>query len=316
MIPGRVSVVIIFLDAERFLAEAIESVMTQTHPDWELLLVDDGSTDGSSGIAERAVAARPERVRYLEHPGHRNRGTSASRNLGAANASGSFLTFLDADDVLLPRALETLVGALDREPRAAMAYGPLEYWYSWAGAEAYGRDFVRSLDVPAPALLEPPDLLLRFLRRRAAVHCGMLVRTPAFREVRGFEDEFRGMYDDQAFCAKVCLRWPVGTTSTCGYRYRQHAASSCAVADRSGQHELGRDRFLRWLQGYLAEHGLEDERVADALRRELWWLHPRLHHLMRRVWRVSRRLSGRIRRITSRSNDHRAARPPREPTFR
>src|SRR3954451_25115181 len=80
--PPRVSVVTPFLNAERFLAEAVDSVLAQTYTDWELLLVDDGSSDGSTEVARNYVGLNPARVRYLEHPGHMNRGTSASRNLG------------------------------------------------------------------------------------------------------------------------------------------------------------------------------------------------------------------------------------------
>ncbi|HEX8089705.1 MAG TPA: glycosyltransferase family 2 protein, partial [Blastocatellia bacterium] len=94
-----VSVIIIFLNAEEFIAEAIESVFDQTYSDWELLLVDDGSTDASAEIALRYAAGYRGRVRYLEHEGHQNRGMSASRNLGIASARGEFVAFLDADDV-------------------------------------------------------------------------------------------------------------------------------------------------------------------------------------------------------------------------
>ena len=66
-----VSVVTIFLNAERFLDEAVASVFAQTLTDWELLLVDDGSTDGSSEIARRYAHSHPTKVRYLEHEGHR-----------------------------------------------------------------------------------------------------------------------------------------------------------------------------------------------------------------------------------------------------
>lgn len=83
-----VSVVTIFLDAERFIEEAIESVFAQTYDRWELLLVDDGSTDRSRDVARRYAARYPSRVRYLEHPGHQNRGMSPSRNLGIAHAAG------------------------------------------------------------------------------------------------------------------------------------------------------------------------------------------------------------------------------------
>lgn len=295
--PPAVSVVIIFLDPGEFLEEAIDSIRRQTFRDWELLLVDDGSNDGSSEAARLAAGTEPHRIRYLDHPGHQNRGMSASRNLGCAQARGAYVTFLDADDVLTPDALGTLLGTLQATPRAAMAYGPVEYWYSWAGAAAARGDYVQRLGVPAPALIEPPALLLRFLRRRAAAPSGMLVRKDVIREVRGFEESFRGMYEDQAFCAKVCLRRPVVTTAACVYRYRQHPGSSSARADRSGEPDFGRTAFLQWLGGYLGREGNEDMAVREALRNELWWArHPRLHGLLRRVRRLGRGLTRRFRR--------------------
>jgi glycosyltransferase involved in cell wall biosynthesis len=297
-VPARpvVSVVIIFLNPGPFLEEAIESVRRQTFRDWELLLVDDGSGDGSSEVARQAADAEPHRIRYLEHEEHANRGMSASRNLGCLRARGAYITFLDADDMLRPEALETLLSTLRTAPRAAMAYGPVEYWYSWAGERAARADFVQRLGVAAPALLEPPSLLLRFLRRLAAAPSGMLVRAEVIREVRGFEDAFRGMYEDQAFCAKVCLRRPVVTTAKCVYRYRQHPGSSSSRADRSGEPDFGRTAFLQWLGGYLGREGNEDLTVRDALRRELWWArHPRLHGLVRRARRLRRKLTGRLR---------------------
>src|SRR5215470_3934185 len=101
-----VSVVTIFLNAERFIEGALESVFAQTYESWELLLVDDGSTDGSTAIARRFADRNPERVRYIEHAGHVNRGMSASRNAGACAARGIYVAFLDADDVWLSHKLE------------------------------------------------------------------------------------------------------------------------------------------------------------------------------------------------------------------
>src|SRR5918994_2063107 len=97
-----VSCIVIFLDEERFIEEAIKSVFAQTYENWELLLVDDGSTDGSTQIALRYAERHPGKVRYLEHPGHQNRGMSASRNLGISQAKGEYVALLDADDVWLP----------------------------------------------------------------------------------------------------------------------------------------------------------------------------------------------------------------------
>lgn len=88
----------IFYQAERFFSEAVDSVLAQDFPDFELLLCDDGSTDGGTTLARDYAARRPERVRYLEHPGHANRGMSATRNLGLAHARGELIALIDADD--------------------------------------------------------------------------------------------------------------------------------------------------------------------------------------------------------------------------
>src|SRR5262245_22187425 len=109
--PG-VSAIMIFLNAAQFLQEAIWSVFAQTYDDWELLLVDDGSTDGGTDIALRYAHRYPQRVCYLEHPGHQNRGMSASRNLGIRNAKGDYIAFVDADDVWLPSKLAQQVAVL------------------------------------------------------------------------------------------------------------------------------------------------------------------------------------------------------------
>src|SRR5919201_3701787 len=95
--PGpqpEVSVVTIFKDAGAFLEEAIDSVQAQTFPGWELLLVDDGSSDQSTAIAQRHAEIHSQRMSYFEHPHHANLGMSASRNLGIARACGEFIAFL------------------------------------------------------------------------------------------------------------------------------------------------------------------------------------------------------------------------------
>ena len=84
-----VSVVIIFLNAESFIEEAIESVLAQTYGRWELLIVDDGSTDGSKNIARDYAIKNSDKIIYLEHPEHQNKGMSASRNMGMLSASPS-----------------------------------------------------------------------------------------------------------------------------------------------------------------------------------------------------------------------------------
>ena len=280
-----VSVVIIFWNAERFIQEAIESVLVQTYSAWELLLVDDGASDGSTAIARHYAGRHPERVRYLEHAGHANLGMSASRNLGIRDAHGPYLAFLDADDVWFSNTLEAQVAILEAHPEAAMLYGPIQWWYSWTGRpEDRERDYVERLGVPPDAVIQPPALLPLFLRDKAAVPSGVLARREIVEWVGGFEDGFRGEYEDQVFCAKICLNAPVFASGQCWYRYRQHPDSCVLRGQRTGETHAARLRFLNWLATYLSEQKVRERRVWRALELEFWrYRHPRAFRLLRRA---------------------------------
>jgi glycosyltransferase involved in cell wall biosynthesis len=271
-----VSVIIIFLNAEKFMEEAIASVLAQTYDNWELLLVDDGSTDASTQIAQRYVTQYPEKVYYLEHSCHQNRGKGASRNLGIRHAKGKYIAFLDADDIWLPLKLEQQVAILEKQPEAGMLYGDTKYWYSWTGnPEDVQRDFVPKLGVQLNILIKPPKLLPLYLRGKAAVPCtcSILVRREVVEEVGGFEEAFQGIYnvyEDQAFYAKVCLKTAVLASNTCWDGYRQHPDASVAVARKSNQEYYARQFFLKWLEDYLSQNRIKDVEVQQALQKEIW----------------------------------------------
>ena len=278
-----VSVIVIFLNAEEFIQEAIESVLAQTYKHWELLLVDDGSTDESRDIALRCTERHPEKVRYLEHAGHENRGMSVSRNLGIANATGEYIAFLDADDVWLPHKLQHQVSVLESQPRAAMVYGPTQWWYSWSGnAHDRQRDYIHDVGVQPNTLLQPPALLTQFLRvpEMSPCTCSALMRRKVVEQVGGFEERFRGLYEDQAFFAKVSLAAPVFVTSQCSARYRQHANSNCSTTHI--QHSAARSAFLRWLADYISKQ--YNVRRRRRLRTGFWpCRYPKLDRIYQRA---------------------------------
>ena len=255
----RVSVVIAFLNGERYLGEAIESVMAQTYRDWELLLVDDGSTDGSSPIAKEYATRWTGKIRYLEHSVHQNLGTSASRNLGLREASGEYLAYLDGDDVWLPNKLEEQVALLDENPEVAMVYGPAYEWAGWTGRPRDRmRDAFRDNAVPHGTVLRPPQMLQLFLVNQRAVPSpsGILVRTAAIRGVGGSEESFRGMYEDQVLYAKLGIATSVLVSGRCWYKYRVHDDQMVRRSIRAMEGMAIRERYLRWLEGYLVRRGL------------------------------------------------------------
>jgi len=279
-----VSVIMIFLNAEQFIQEAVESIFSQSYPDWELLLVDDGSTDRSTTIALRYASHHPGRVRYIEHPDHQNRGMSASRNLGVCHSRGKFIAFLDADDVWLPDKLKQQVALLENRPEAAMVYGPTQWWYSWTGKpEDRQRDFVHDLGVSPDILVQPPDLLVQIVQNEGVspCTCSVLVRQEAIQRWGGFEEVFQGLYEDQAFFAKLACHAPVFVSSHCSARYRQHPGSNCSVMQETGQDKPARLVFLNWLSAYLSKQKIDSPHVWRAIQKEFWpYQQPGLHRLV------------------------------------
>ena len=259
-----VSVVLIFLNEERFLEEAVHSVCAQTLADWELILVDDGSTDRSTKIA-RALASRDARIRYLEHPRHENRGMAASRNLGAANTTAPYIAFLDGDDVWVPTKLAEQVDLLERMPEVAMVNGASRYWYSWDPAATRSDETVLTGGV-ADRRIDPPEAVLTIYPLGVLDGPGvdLLVRRSVFDAVGGFEERFRGLYEDQSFVIKVFLRYPIYMSSRAWILYRQHDESCCAQISQSAYHRV-RGVFLDWLKDDVERLG--DPRVSAALRR-------------------------------------------------
>lgn len=271
----RVSVIMIFLNAEKFIEEAITSVLEQTYDVWELLLVDDGSTDRSTTIAREYARTYPAKIRYFEHTNHQNLGMSASRNLGLSNAAGENIAFLDADDVWFAHALERQVEILAAHPQAAMVYGGAQMWYSWTGdPNDTSRDYMRRLGVDRAQLFGPQELIPLFLLKTfpTPAMCSLMVRHQVARQVGGFEKTFRSMYEDQVFITKVCLGNSVLVANECWSRYRQHPDSSCAIAQQNEYFHLtqpnkAHENFLIWLERHLLEQNITTPALRQALRK-------------------------------------------------
>ncbi|MGH3441161.1 MAG: glycosyltransferase family 2 protein, partial [Nitriliruptorales bacterium] len=178
----HVSVVMPVRDGRRFLSFAIESVLSQTVRDLELVVVDDGSRDESPEIV-RGFAARDERVRLLrQEPG----GISAALNAGLEAANGRWVARLDADDVALP-------GRLERQLAAARSRPDVVVWASWA----------ETIDVAGGAIglvSTGPLTDAEFARDHAAgfveiLHPTVMLRRDLALEVGGYDSRFDGAED-------------------------------------------------------------------------------------------------------------------------
>ncbi|MFD2515166.1 glycosyltransferase family 2 protein [Pontibacter locisalis] len=264
----KVSIITCFLNIEPYLEETINSVLQQDYEQWELLLIDDGSTDGSTEIAKTFASHYAEKIVYLEHPGHINRGSSASRNLGLEKATGSFIAFIDADDVWLPSYLSIQVKLIHQYP-AAMVCQATEYWYSWENPQK--KNIVIPVGAKQDHLHLPPQLSLSLYplgQGAAPCICGMLIKKEVIDRLGGFDESFMGMYDEQVLLSRLYLQEPVFLSSLCLNRYRQRPGSLVHSSQESDYHQV-RKRFLEWFEEYLYSHNDSSPAVVRQLEKAL-----------------------------------------------
>jgi glycosyltransferase involved in cell wall biosynthesis len=296
---GLVSVIIPFHNRERFLGEAIDSVLRQTYAHWELILVDDGAMDRSTEIARSYAGQSSGRIAYLEHPEHRNCGVTRTRNLGAENSQGEYLAFLDSDDVWFPEKLKEYVSLMEAHPTAGCVYGPSEYWYDWDSETAPVQQNGIEPLAPGELLYQPPALLSMthpFGRYGAPCPSSLLVRHGVFERIQGFVEAFNPrtcqLYEDTAFLTKLYLEVPVYVTTLCSDRYRCHSESIWHTTKGSLREEAERRFYFQWLRGYLSEYPIANIEISKMIHGKAWpyWI-PLPNTVTRLLRRAANRLS-------------------------
>jgi glycosyltransferase involved in cell wall biosynthesis len=118
-----VSVIIPCFNHARFLPDSVASVQTQTHPNWECIIINDGSTDDTAAVAERLV----EEEKRIKAVHQENRGLSGARNRGLEIARGAYIQFLDADDMISPKKIELQLEVLSGAKQLGLAYSDYRY---------------------------------------------------------------------------------------------------------------------------------------------------------------------------------------------
>lgn len=203
-----VSVVIPVYNGERFLRESLESVFSQTFRDYEIVCVDDGSTDGSSALLQQYGA----RVRVIQQA---NSGQSAARNEGVRHATGAFVAFLDQDDRWYPSKLAQQVTVLHAEPDVVLVH------CNYDRMDGDGRVLVAgaALAEQASALASP---LGRLIGEALVFPSAMMVRRDVFQGVGGFDPELRG-FEDFDLVARLKQQGRFVLLNESGMAYRLHA---------------------------------------------------------------------------------------------
>jgi glycosyltransferase involved in cell wall biosynthesis len=209
----KISVIIPCLNCERYLAAAIRSVLEQTLAAHEIIVIDDGSVDGSRAVADEFTASGEVKL-ICQHL----RGVSAARNAGIAVASGDFLFFLDADDLIHPRSLEELAAALEKAPGAVGIMGCASFRST--------PECPTSITLPG----DNTDFFPRIIHDNiGAVHT-LLTPAELVRQVDGFRVGMRFFEDWECMARIALLGARLAPVQFAGALYRHHASSTFARA--------------------------------------------------------------------------------------
>jgi glycosyltransferase involved in cell wall biosynthesis len=249
--PAHVSVLLPVRDGERFLHEAIDSVLGQTLGDFELIVIDDGSSDETPTILE---GYHDERLHVLGQDGL---GLVEALNRAVAASRGAYLARMDADDVSLPERLERQVAFLERHPKVALVVPGVEL------IDDAGRK-VGEIVLPG----RDDELRRRLLLRNPITHGAVVIRREAVERAGGYRAAY-GANEDYDLWRRLARDWQLAAIPDLLYRYRVHGAAVTRTdTGRIGAREALRDELWREPSLVGAVGGERDSGEARALLRE------------------------------------------------
>jgi glycosyltransferase involved in cell wall biosynthesis len=244
MNPSNVSVVIPAFNAAAFIHRAIGSVMSQTTPPAEIIVVDDGSHDDTADAAQRLGGA----IIVLRQP---NRGPGAARNAGVRASKSELVCFLDADDEYLPEMIGMLSRALSVVPRADVASAAVIL-----DAHGVRTRYPAANTIPTSGgLAVLPDYFTVARRHWVACTCSVMVRRAAFDAVGGFREDIRFGEDVDLWC-KLAGRsdWVFVDAPACVYHHDASSSSTLRTNDSA------------WPTNVL----MDEARMREQVRPDLW----------------------------------------------
>jgi glycosyltransferase involved in cell wall biosynthesis len=295
-----VTVLITAYNAERWLPETLASVRAQTGVEFEILVVDDGSTDGTLALLRRTAAEEP-RLRIVPQA---NAGIARARNRGLAEARGRYTCLLDADDLFLPGKLARQVAALDAAPGPAFCLTRSRRFID----EATGRRLLAEISLPSAGGDYVRRLSLLDIYSMQLFNTA-LVPTAVLREIGGWDPAY-STAEDWSTWMTIARRIPPVHLDEVLYLYRKHETSASrltapgrALATHlqilADQHAAGALDGTAWRRAY-AEKLLEHATIArigghrlDALRllvRAAWLKLRPDSRLAREAWRLAKSL--------------------------
>ncbi|CAD5962250.1 putative glycosyltransferase RT0329 [Planktothrix tepida] len=261
----RISIIIPTYNGDHYISQAIDSVLSQTYSNYEIIIVDDGSTDNTLEIIQHYIEKYQSAslIRYIFQP---NQGVAAARNLGIQEARGEFIALLDQDDMFWPEKLAHQVACFQANPDVAIVN---------SGWRLIDQNNNRISDIEPWHNL--PNLTLEtWVTRTPILPSALMFRREAWQQIGGFDSRFNGV-DDVDFIWRLALReysaiWL--PEITVNYRQHQETVSNTKAKERANLMIAVQDQFF-------GQPNLPDEiRQLEKLTRyeSLTWMAWHLYH--------------------------------------
>ena len=251
----QVSVVMPVYNGEKYLAEAIESILAQTFSDFEFIIVDDGSTDDSLAIA-RSYESHDNRVRVIGQ--EQNRGAAHARNCGGDLARGKYIAAMDCDDISLPRRLEQQAGFMGAHPDIGML---------GTSARSVDADLKPRLDLKMPCT--HADIAFNIPLGWSIIGASLMIRREVYRAVGGYNPRYKVVHDIE-MAARIIPRTRCANLPDFLYLYRQHESQIHGSPSAMQEWYAMLDELYRRLWGEAPAGTLERVMQVRRLERIGW----------------------------------------------
>ena len=236
----EVSVIIPMYNASRFIVEALQSVFDQTFKDWEIIVVDDGSTDDSRQIIEKYR----ERLKYFWQE---NGGPSKARNYGIRESSGEYIAFLDADDVWFPSKLGKQINAFRRNAALGMVL---------TDNSLFDEHGIYRTSVGKRNYLMRGNIIKNIFIRTGVVTSTVMVRKDVFNTIGLFEEELRIAEDDNMWI-RIAAHYDIELIDEPLLKFRDHRFRTMRTSDNIEECVLENIQLLTSKYGDRVKAGVE-----------------------------------------------------------
>ncbi len=256
-----ISIITTLYNGSKLFSETADSVLGQDYKDWEWILFDDGSTDGTQEIARELAGKYSDKIFYYEHKDNSNFGTAYTRNRAIEKSKGEIISFIDQDDIWYANRLSRQNSIFKDLKDCAMIWSPALYWYK---ERTFKQPVGKDGKGLSSGIYEPPELVENFLKdlKCTPLPSASMVRRKHFDEVNGFEESVRGS-EDIVLWLKLASKFRICYDDEIIVKYRKHFESTLRQAAKSGIMDQWNLGFYRWVIEFLKANSFDKNLQED-----------------------------------------------------